>query len=82
MIMENENVNQISYESLRQAYDQLLQQAQELDRRYQVLLQDKMLEKIKVVCSIMEHKDAYSEKVQKLADWHLQQMLAKPAQSK
>ena len=34
--------------------------------------------KIKVVSSIMEHKDAYSEKVQKLADWHLQQMLAKP----
>lgn len=80
--MENENVNQISYDALRQAYDQLLQQAQELDRRYQVLLQDRMLEKIKVVSAIIEHKDAYSEKVQKLADWHLQQMLAKPTQSK
>jgi hypothetical protein len=76
--MENENVNQISYEALRQAYDQLLQQAQELDRRYQALLQDKMLEKIKVISAIIEHKDAYSEKVHKLADWHLQQMLAKP----
>ena len=76
--MENENVNQISYEALKQAYDQLLQQAQELDRRYQTLLQDKMLEKIKVISAIIEHKDAYSEKVQKLADWHLQQMLAKP----
>lgn len=76
--MENENVNQISYETLKQAYDQLLQQAQELDRRYQTLLQDKMLEKIKVVSAIIEHKDAYSEKVQKLADWHLQKMLAKP----
>lgn len=76
--MENENVNQISYEALRQAYDQLLQQAQELDRRYQALLQDKTLEKIKVISAIIEHKDAYSEKVQKLADWHLQQMLAKP----
>lgn len=78
MNMENENVNQISYEALKQAYDQLLQQAQELDRRYQTLLQDKMLEKIKVISAIIEHKDAYSEKVQKLADWHLQQMLAKP----
>lgn len=78
MNMENENVNQISYEVLKQAYDQLLQQAQELDRRYQTLLQDKMLEKIKVISAIIEHKDAYSEKVQKLADWHLQQMLAKP----
>ena len=76
--MENENVNQISYEALRQAYDQLLQQAQELDRRYQALLQDKTLEKIKVISAIIEHKDAYSEKVQTLADWHLQQMLAKP----
>ena len=76
--MENENVNQISYEALKQAYDQLLQQAQELDRRYQTLLQDKMLEKIKVVSAIIEHKDAYSETVQKLADWHLKQMLAKP----
>ena len=77
MNMENENVKP-SYEELQQAYQQLLQQAQELDRRYQALLQDKMLEKIKVVSAIIEHKDAYSEKVQKLADWHLQQMLAKP----
>ena len=46
--MENENVKP-SYEELQQAYQQLLQQAQELDRRYQALLQDKMLEKIKVV---------------------------------
>ena len=76
--MENENVNQISYEALKQAYDQLLPQAQELDRRYQTLLQDKMLEKIKVISAIIEHKDTYSDKVQKLADWHLQQMLAKP----
>lgn len=75
--MENENVKP-SYEELQNAYTQLLQQAQELDRRYQVLLQDKMLEKIKVISAIVEHKEAYSEKVKKLADWHLQQMLAKP----
>ena len=76
--MENENVQKPTYEELSTANQQLLQQAQELDRRYQALLQDKMLEKIKVVSAIIEHKDAYSEKVQKLADWHLQQMLAKP----
>ena len=78
MNMENENVQQPTYEELSAAYQQLAAQAQELDRRYQALLQDKMLEKIKVVSAIIEHKDAYSEKVQKLADWHLQQMLAKP----
>ena len=77
MNMENENVKP-SYEELSAAYQQLAAQAQELDRRYQALLQDKMLEKIKVVSAIIEHKDAYSEKVHKLADWHLQQMLAKP----
>ena len=77
MNMENENVKP-SYEELQQAYQQLLQQAQELDRRYQALLQDRMLEKIKVVSSIMEHKDVYSEKIIKLAEWHLAQMLAKP----
>jgi hypothetical protein len=77
MNMENENVKP-SYEELQQAYQQLLVQAQELDRRYQALLQDKMLEKIKVVSSIVEHKDVYSNKVLKLAEWHLVQMLAKP----
>ena len=75
--MENDNLKP-SYEELQQAYQQLLHQAQELDRRYQALLQDKMLEKIKVVSSIMEHKDAYSAKIIKLAEWHLAQMLAKP----
>jgi hypothetical protein len=75
--MENDNVKP-SYEELQQAYQQLLQQAQELDRRYQALLQDKMLDKIKVVCGIMEHKDVYSEEIIKLAEWHLAQMLAKP----
>lgn len=77
MDMENENVKP-SYEELQQGYQQLLQQAQELDRRYQALLQDKMLEKIKVVCSIMENKNVYPESIIKLAEWHLKQMLAKP----
>lgn len=75
--MENDNVKP-SYEELQQAYQQLLQQAQELDRRYQALLQDKMLEKIKVVCSIMENKSVYPESIIKLAEWHLKQMLSKP----
>ncbi len=80
MKMENENANvqQPSYEEVSSAYQQLMMQAQELDRRYQTLLQDKMLEKIKVICGIMENKDAYSGKIIKLAEWHLAQMLAKP----
>lgn len=77
----NENVNQPTYEELAQAYQQVLQQLNEYQRGYQVLVNDKTIEKIKAVCSIMEHKECYSEKVQKLADWHLQQMLAKPAKA-
>ena len=80
--MENENVNQISYESLRQAYDQLLQQAQELDRRYQVLMNDKTIDKIKAMCNMIEHRDVYSEKLIKLVEWHLEQIFAKPSKSK
>lgn len=76
--MENTNVKQPTYEELAQAYQQLMQQAQELDRRFQALAQDKTLEKIKVISSIIENKSAYSEKILKLAEWHMTQMLAKP----
>ena len=58
--MENAN-GKPTYEELSAAYQQLAVQAQELDRRYQTLLQDKMLDKIKVICGIMENKDAYSK---------------------
>lgn len=75
--MTNDNVKP-SYEELQQSYKQLLQQAHELDKRYQSLLQDKMLEKIKVVSAIIEHKEVYSDEILKLAEWHLAQMLAKP----
>ena len=77
----NENVKQPTYDELAQAYQQVTQQLLEYQRGYQVLVNDKTLEKIKVICGIIEHKECYSEKVQKLADWHLQQMLAKPAKA-
>jgi hypothetical protein len=76
--MENENVKQPTYEELQRAYTQLVQQAQELDRRYQAILQDKTLEKISVIGRIIENKNAYSDKIIKLAEWHMSQMLAKP----
>lgn len=74
----NENVKQPSYEELQNAYQMLLNKAQEYDRRYQALLQDKTLEKIKVVGNIIERSDVYPESIIKLAEWHLKQMLAKP----
>lgn len=80
--MENENVKHPTYEELAQAYQQSLQRIQEMELGYQVLLNDKMIEKLKAICSIVEHREVYSEKVLKLADWHLEQMLAKPTKSK
>lgn len=74
----NENVKQPSYEELQSAYQIVLNKAQEYERRYQVLLQDRTLEKIKVVGNIIEHSDVYPESIIKLAEWHLKQMLAKP----
>ena len=78
MNMENENVKQPTYEELAQAYQQLVQQAQELEKRYQLLVQDKSLEKITIVGHIIESKDAYPAKIVKLAEWHLTKMLEKP----
>lgn len=74
----NESAKKPTYEELAQAYQQVVQQLNEYQRGYQVLVNDKTIEKLKAVCGIVEHKDCYSEKVLKLADWHLQQMLAKP----
>lgn len=76
--MNNDNVKQPTYDELLTAYQQLAVQIQELERRYQTLLQDKSLEKIKVICGIVENKSSYSKKIIKLAEWHLSQMLAKP----
>lgn len=78
MNMENENVKHPTYEELAQAYQQLAQNAQELEKRYQLMVQDRSLEKIRTVCHILESKDAYSAKIVKLAEWHLTKMLEKP----
>ena len=74
----NENVKQPNYEELQNAYQIVLSKAQEYERGYQVLLQDRTLEKIKVVGNIIERSDVYPESIIKLAEWHLKQMLAKP----
>ena len=77
IVNENEKI-QPTYEELAQAYQQLLHQAQELEKRHQALLYDKMIEKLKAICSILEHRDFYSSEVISLADWHIEQLLAKP----
>lgn len=81
-LVTNENEKQPTYEELAQAYQQVAQQLNEYQRGYQALVNDKTLEKIKVMCNIMEHKDVYSEKLLKLVEWHLEQTFAKPAKAK
>lgn len=76
--MVNENEKAPTYEELENGYQQLAVQAHELEKRYQILLQDRTLEKIKVLSAIVEKKELYSEKILKLVEWHLTQMLAKP----
>lgn len=76
--MANEHV--ITVDEWKTAYEQLLTQAQELERRYQALLQDKTLEKIVTIRHFIENKDVYDEDIIKLANWHLKKLLAKPKQ--
>mgnify|MGYP003446635934 CR=1 FL=1 len=81
-LVTNENEKQPTYEELAQAYQQVSQQLNEYQRGYQVLVNDKTLEKIKMMCNIMENKDVYSKKLIKLVEWHLEQMFAKSPKSK
>lgn len=76
--MVNEHV--MTADEWKAAYEQLLTQAQELERRYQALLQDKTLEKIVTIRHFIENKNVYDEDIIKLANWHLKKLLAKPKQ--
>jgi hypothetical protein len=76
--MTNEHV--MTADEWKAAYEQLLTQAQELERRYQALLQDKTLEKIVTIRHFIENKDMYDEDIIKLVNWHLKKLLAKPKQ--
>lgn len=72
--MENEQ----NYQELKNAYDQLLQQAQQLQAEYQALRADKLGEQWSKLIQMMEHKDNYSPEIIKLVEWHLKQLLEKP----
>ena len=77
--MENENGNQ---KELINAYQQVLQQNQELRYRIQALQLDKVDARMNTLMHIMENKDMYSEKIIKLAEWHIRELLAKPKNNK
>lgn len=81
--MNMENVKETQeYQELQQAYTQLYQQAQQLSNELTQLKQDKIAERFELIMRVLEHKDSYTDKTLKLAEWHIQQMLAKPKAEK
>lgn len=79
--MENVKETQ-EYQELQQAYNQLLQQAQQINMELQNLKSDKIAERFELIMRIMEHKECYTDATLKLAEWHIKQMLAKPKEEK
>ena len=77
--MENEQMNQKpTYEQLVQAYNNAVRMLDQAQREIESLKADSILHRLEVLLHIFEHKDNYSNKVIKLAEWHLEQLLAKP----
>lgn len=77
--MENEQMNQKpTYEQVVQAYNNLARDFENLKMELNAVKTDKFLEKLTVLLSIAEKKDLYSKKIVSLAEWNIEQMLAKP----
>lgn len=80
--MENvENQQQLTpptYEELMQAYAKVVNEFKELDAKYQILLFDKSTERASFFAQMVKDKNYYSDKTNKLAEWHLNQILQKP----
>lgn len=75
MIMENENVQQPTYEQLIQAYTGVIQENQQLKSALQSIQTDKLLERLQLIMRIVENKDKYSEQIVKCAEGYLLDML-------
>lgn len=77
-----DNKQQITYEQLAEAYTKLAQENMQLQNALQQIQLDKTSERFKMIANIVINKDKFSNKIIKLAEWHLQKMLAKPKKSK
>ena len=73
--MENENVQQPTYEQLIQAYTGAIQENQQLKSALQAIRTDKLLERLQLIMRIVENKDKYSEQIVKYAEGYLLDML-------
>ena len=81
--MENSEVNEVgnmrpTYTELMQAYEDMAKSFGELQYKFQILSSDKLMEKMHALMHIVLEKEKYSETIVNLAEWHLEQILAKP----
>lgn len=79
--MENEQMDQQqqpSYEQLATAYTGLVRTLEQTRMELEAYKADKLLERLKTLIQIMEHKENYPTKIIKLVEWHFEQILAKP----
>lgn len=78
--MENEKMiqEQPTYDQVVQAYNNLIRDFDNLKLELNALRTDRLLEKLKTLSNIIEKKDSYSKKIVGLAEWNIEQMLAKP----
>ena len=72
--MENENVQQPTYEQLMQAYMNVVRENQQLRSSLQIMQEDKLLERLQLLMRIIENQT----EIVKCAEGYVLQML-KPA---
>lgn len=77
-----ENENKPSYEELMQAHMQLLEDFKNLQFQYQMLESNKMLERVKILIDMRKNQTCFTDKVIKLVDENLVQMLKAPKKQK
>lgn len=80
--MENENMQQPTYEQLIQAYTEIVQENQQLKSALQAIRTDKLLERLQLLMRIIENKDKYPEQLVKCAEGYILDMLKPPTEEK
>ena len=77
-----EEQKQPSFEELAQEYNRILMENRQLQATLQQMQFDRTNDQIKTLLEIVKNKDNFSAKTIKLAEWHIQKMIAKPKKSK
>lgn len=77
-----ENETKPSYDELMRAHMQLLEDFKNLQFQYQMLESNKMLERIKILIDMRKNQTCFTDKINKLVDWNLIQMLEAPKKQK